>query len=1015
MKYSPFYALLGFASTAVASSLSLTNPSFEEGSSGWSILDSMSSVQTEAAHQGHRGLVVDDQDSSNGSNVRSACIPAHAGELYRISFDAKIVNGGGIAVYIQYFDESGTLLTNSKLKNENLLVVPQRAEGWDRYSLSATAPEGTAKLAIWIHSFNGNRVKAYFDHFELTQEAPLPLKNPDFENNSEGWIIRDKMSQVDPSAAKSGTLGLLVDDQDNQRGSDVRSEKISIQSGHSYQLDFDAKLIDGAGIAVYLQFYDAIGRRIQAKDNIEILRTITAKDWESHSLAATAPDNANSVDIWIHSFNGNLVKAAFDNFVLKPASRDEVEANPSTQASTKAPAWTGDANTLIAFEKKKPSADFSELKVLQPDGSAFRQPEENWEQARYLIQEDPEWGQWFEEKKAEVDDWIANNEDRAGWEAGWNHAFISPQDNSFLVWTKDVPGEDIDFFVSKTGDRVEITPTLFRAWVGAFRKNHASMLIEAAYVYHITEDPEYAEWVASQLDFYADHYDSWGNGVDQKKHSHLGYQSLDDAVIISRQIDAARLVFDYAGPERRQNWFENLFKPEAKLLSKSYQTIHNIATWQRATEAKIALLYDDEDLWKQAVDSKYGLRAQFSRGVTSDYLWYEQSMGYNSFIMMASNSLFTFTGLLGQGELLQEEAEISQNMMLAPLALRFPNNKLPNPADNTNIPGASTGWLTRTYRILPTYLGLNNALEQKSWETLIDPPAAILPSDAPTLPELPEVVTRNLESSRFALIKEGLWQIFFHYGQLNRSHAQAEALNWSASYGNTMISQDAGTVGYSSPMYTGYYRLGLAQNVPLINGLGQIPWKRGTLLHFDEADASVTAAQPEYRENASAQRTLSIHGDTLIDTTIVEISENSAEPEVLGMTLHLEGSVDPGDSFAPVDPDTFTAGRPPQYQYWSELFSSPVTDSITLPVTFKGGLILNLTFQYEGPFTLFIAKAPGQPPATHTVFYIETAPTRQAEFITRLSPKAIEPTAHDKPKGEAEEQKEFFERLFDWF
>ncbi len=853
-----------------------------------------------------------------------------------------------------------------------------------------------------------------------TWAAELALTNPDFEQGSSGWTIGDPMGLIDASAAKDGGLGLLVDDRDSKSGSNVRSERIQIEAGTSYQLDFDAKLISGSGIAVYMQFYDANGTRLgNRKERTEILRTLSqsSSNWTSYSLAATAPASAKTVTIWIHSFNGNQVKATFDNFKLKTVSDAAVKAHPSTQAATSSPySWVGDPDALPTFEKKKPSAAFAELKVLQADGSAYRTPQEDWVNARRLIREDPEWRAWFEQKKAEIDAWITHNRDRANWEAGWNHEFISPKDNSFLVWTEDVPGEDIDHFTSKAGDHVEITPTLFRAWVGAFRKNHASMLIEAGYLYHLTEESRYAEWVASQLDFYANNYTSWGNGVAQKKHSHLGYQSLDDAVIISRQIDAARLVFDFATPDRRQAWFEKLFKPEAEILHSCYQTIHNIATWQRATQAKIALLYNDSELWEQAVETKYGLKAQFLRGVTSDYFWYEQSMGYNAFIIMASDSLFTFTGLLDRKDLLKEEAEIAQNMILAPLAVRFPNKQLPNPADNTGTPRASTRWLTRIYRILPTYIGLNNALGTKSWDSLLDPPASILPANAPSSPSLPAVVSMNMESSRFALLKEDPWQVFFHFGQLNRSHAQAEALNWSASYGNTMITQDVGTVGYGSAMSNGYYRKGIAQNIPLVSGEGQRPWNRGKLLNYDAEKATVSAEQPEYRENVSAKRTLAIDGKTLIDTTSIQINGESATAEPLGLTLHLEGQPELGESFNPISLETFTAERPSEFKYWSDVKMASIENSVTVPVRFNAALTLDVTFQYDGSFTLYAATAPGQPPAKNSVFYIETSPVRSASFTTQLSPhqktehapKSSAPKINKEPEG-------LWQRFLDWF
>ncbi|MDR1282175.1 MAG: alginate lyase family protein, partial [Opitutaceae bacterium] len=204
-------------------------------------------------------------------------------------------------------------------------------------------------------------------------------------------------------------------------------------------------------------------------------------------------------------------------------------------------------------------------------------------------------------------------------------------------------------------------------------------MVESANLWRLTRDPRYAEWTCAQLDFYADNYPRWPlrkNGT-----ARLGCQSLEDATWLAPLVDSARLVFDYAGETRRQAWFDKLLEPQAELLGKSHHYIHNISTWHRASAAQVALLYKDEALWTRAVDGPYGVREQIRRGVTSDYIWYEQAMGYNGYITVAMRPLLTLAGLTGKGERLRDEAAIVQNLLLAPAALRFPDGTIPNPAD----------------------------------------------------------------------------------------------------------------------------------------------------------------------------------------------------------------------------------------------------------------------------------------------------------------------------------------------
>ena len=132
-----------------------------------------------------------------------------------------------------------------------------------------------------------------------------------------------------------------------------------------------------------------------------------------------------------------------------------------------------------------------------------------------------------------------------------------------------------------------------------------------------------------------------------------------------------------------------------------------------------------------------------------------------------------------------------------------------------------------------------------------------------------------------AILKDGPWQVFMHYGQITRSHTESEALNYSACFNATDITHDPGTVGYGSPLHRGYHTRGLGHNVPLVNGEGEDlgilserrEWiveqadpqspLRGELLAFSAKPALVSAAQPRYRSDARARRTLSIDGETL--------------------------------------------------------------------------------------------------------------------------------------------------------
>jgi hypothetical protein len=618
------------------------------------------------------------------------------------------------------------------------------------------------------------------------------------------------------------------------------------------------------------------------------------------------------------------------------------------------------------FPKPDPQDFYRELKVFDAAGSPIRVPREDWAGARERIQNDRAWEAWLARFRTETEEWIAKRRDRVEWIAGWWHDFVSPRDGSFLTWTPDEPGE---FTLSSPSDpRVQLTRKLHRAWVFGFRGRHADKVADAAALYRLTGEKRYAEWAASQLDFYSENYLKWPIQTEKTK-ARLAHQSLDEAVNLLRYVRAARWLEPYAAPERKQLWITKLFRPEAELLDETFQRIHNIACWQRSAQSAVALYAADEALWKRAVDGEFGIRNQIARGITSDYLWFEQSLGYNSYVVSALLPFFTEAAIAGHLDPLKEEAASVENLLLAPLALRFPTGKLPTPADTTGAMAyaPNRAALAAAYRVFPTSLGLAEAANQKNLSTLIDPPARA-PAE-----EIPAVASRHLESSRMAVLRQGPWQIFYHYGQLDRSHAQAEALNFEAFFDTIDVSHDPGTVGYGSPLHGGYYTRGFAHNVPLVDRDGQQGWNPGEVRAWEPAKGRVAAAQPLYRKDASAEREIRVEGASLIDTVRVHCTGDT--PRKIGLLLHLQGSVELTPAFHAAE------GLP----FWENSRSASFQDNVMLDVSI-GGKPFQVTLAVKGPFTLLHGSTPDAPPNKRQTLYIETSGTT-AVFTTKIAPR----------------------------
>ncbi len=607
------------------------------------------------------------------------------------------------------------------------------------------------------------------------------------------------------------------------------------------------------------------------------------------------------------------------------------------------------------FEKKAPAREFSELKIYDAKGSPLRAPSEDWTGAAQRVKSDPKWTNWLVTTRSEVDTWMASaHEDVSRVTGRWSR-FVSPTDGSFLIFTPEVPGR---FLIDATGAQVEVTEKVLGGWTFRFRNLHAVKILEAARLFRLTGETRYADWAAAQLDFYSANYSRFPL-QNQNGRSRIMGQGLDEAVNVVQYLAAARLLAPVVSNERIATWKAGLFLPIAELLEGDNQRIHNIACWARSATAQVALFTGDRGLWERSIEGSNGIRQLVARGITSDYLWFEQSMGYNLYVVTAFSHLLRAASFAGRAEELRSEAEILENLMLSPLYLRFPNGRLPNPADSgppLTVPQRS--FLADQADLFPTALGRMERSILTNWNSLLDPwegPNQMAP--------LPEVTSRNLESSRMAILREGPWQVYLHYGQLCASHSQAEALNYELAWGDLDLSHDPGTVGYGSPLHHNYYKAGICHNVPLIDGKGQEGWDPGRMVGFEKD--RVTASQPKYRSNAEATRTLRIEGGSFSDK--VEINSTDNIEHELGTLLHFQGELkNPSD--AAEDRAFLESHSSHGFQFIKDVRTVTRSNQTLFEVQIEGRAF-EVQISIPGEFQVALMNVPDYPPSRRTALF----------------------------------------------
>ncbi|WP_434130768.1 heparinase II/III domain-containing protein [Methylocaldum sp. GT1BB] len=532
-----------------------------------------------------------------------------------------------------------------------------------------------------------------------------------------------------------------------------------------------------------------------------------------------------------------------------------------TEPASKAPALPGNDTIKAAF---------TALKAGEDDYAPARAAREYWDAARQRVAQDPRWTAWLQERTSRVTKWMATPRDHPEWAAGWLHNYVNLKTGAFLHWTPDQPIPP-----DQPGHE-----KLRAAWIAHNRIYNIDRVLDAARLFRLTGDTRYLDWAASQLDFYADAYrgfplQTW-NGRAQ-----LMNQSLDEATRALVLIEAVRLLKPHVPAARADHWREGLFLPLAANVMASSREVHNIAVWHAAAVTLIGLEFEQPELIGFGKHSALGLPSLLATGVSPDWFWYEHSLSYQEYTVQALVELLVGASLRGRLAEFARELWIAQNLMISPVTVRFANEDAPTLNDsppNRKAPNRKLWAASR--RVLPTWLGLDEAKGQLSWDTLLDPPKPV--DSMPVLPDLASGPVPGLDAVQ--LVKNG-WHALLRYGQKARFHAQQEALTYELQYGDTWLLKDAGTVGYGSPLHKGYFSRAPAHNVPLVDGDGQNPWPSEGQLDEVAPDGSFAAvSHPSYRPGVTATRRLAIGAGDFIDQ--VGVTTGSDTPHAIGVVLN---------------------------------------------------------------------------------------------------------------------------------
>ncbi|WIT10058.1 heparinase II/III family protein [Paucibacter sediminis] len=634
-----------------------------------------------------------------------------------------------------------------------------------------------------------------------------------------------------------------------------------------------------------------------------------------------------------------------------------------------APVSSGDGLTTTASSSKS---------LALPAAGVFygiREAKEDWTTLAAKLKTSADIATWLKAQKTDVDNWSARSRERADMVGGWVQNYLDPKTGALVTWTPDSPEPTK---IAGTGEQ-----KFYEAWVAYVRGYNIARTQMAARIYRLTGETKYGEWAAKQLDFYAKNYKTWPvrtfNGRGQ-----MYRHGLDEAYDSFTLVDAARLLEGYGGTARNAAWRDGLFLPMAENLKTVTSPMTNISLWHYAAMAGIGVRYKNSSLLDYAQNSSQGMLAVLKNGVTADNLWIEGTFAYNDYVVDALSKLLVGASLEGQSSRFSAERDYTLRLLLAAFDYRFADNMLPNPSDSAaRLPVATPAVHWKLFRVLPTYYGVDLASRWRTWESLLDPPA----SSSLTAPQLPAVYTRNFPAIRMAVLKSGTWQAFVHYGQAAANHAQEEALTYELYEGNTQISTDSGTVSYTSPFHTDYFSRGPANNVVLIDGLGQVSWNKGEVSSFSATENRLVAKQANYRPGASVSRGYRVTSSGFAEQTSIALSSLQAgllpSAKRLGLAFHSACQIAPLSGLNP----SATTPLPSAIglSYWTDLAMWTAGGSWQAQLT-CGSKTYTLSVSGPGSQRVYIGKAPTTPlPTKRNVLYFETVGT-SANFSSEIRP-----------------------------
>jgi hypothetical protein len=184
----------------------------------------------------------------------------------------------------------------------------------------------------------------------------LPLPNPGFENQAQGWSIPDDgLGAISDEQAASGKFSLKITDRATDKCSNIVSERVPVTQTGAFELRGKVYAISGDGLGMYVRAYDKDGTCLNSQDSHLMGLGGTDRKWRSFSSRFYPPAETATIDVCVHSYIAARVEAYLDDLQLVFLGADALK-----------PPWEGTYKLRPDQKDRLTAAD-----VVGPDGIVY--------------------------------------------------------------------------------------------------------------------------------------------------------------------------------------------------------------------------------------------------------------------------------------------------------------------------------------------------------------------------------------------------------------------------------------------------------------------------------------------------------------------------------------------------------------------------------------------------------------------------------------------------------------------